>query len=208
MGSLNTVVLLAGLVLTALGGWLVAEEHLYLGTGCFTLHYGDIASLSTSTLVLLGSGLAVILLAAIGCCGALATSRCLLATFSLLLVTLAFGQISVAGLVFFKQLDYGHLVKHMAKEIVQEKYHANNTATVLYWDHVQTGLSCCGAEGPEDWEHSHYTLLMEGEVREIGIGAGQESHHFSIPPSCCRVPGNPNCTEPVTRKDAVTQSSG
>merc|ERR1712080_317419 len=47
------------------------------------------------------------------------------------------------------------------------------------------GLSCCGAEGPVDWEHSHYTLLMEGEVREIGIGAGQENHHFSIPQSCC-----------------------
>lgn len=184
--SLTTLVLLTGLGLAALGAWLVAEEHVYLGTA-------SLSSLSLPSLSLLCTGLCVLLVATMGCCGALAASRCLLGTFSLLLVTLVFGQLSVAGLVYFKQLDYGLIVKHVAQQTVQEKYQTNNTATLLYWDHVQTGLSCCGAEGPEDWAESEFGRAS-GEAREIGIGAGQVNQPFSVPLSCCRVEGDTRCS--------------
>jgi len=184
--SLNLVVLLAGLALAALGGWLVAEEHIYLGTA-------ELSSLSSSSLALLCSGIAAIALAALGCCGALATSRCLLGTFSLLLVSLAFAQLSLAALVYFKQVDYGVVVEHMAEQTVQEKYQVNNTATVKYWDHVQRGLSCCGARGPEDWATSEFGR-GRGSAREIGIGAGEEELPYGIPSSCCREEGSSNCS--------------
>lgn len=194
--SLNTVVLLAGLSLTVLAGWLVAQEHLYLGTA-------DLQSLSTPALVLLASGLAVVTLGALGCCGALATSRCLLGTFSLLLLSLTFAQLSAGLLVYYKKLDYGVVVEHMARETVQEKYQTNNTATVLYWDHVQAGLQCCGSSGPGDWSTSSYSSGHSGQAREIGIGAGKEELPFLIPPSCCRNPGSHNCSAPVRGQEAM-----
>ena len=116
--------------------------------------------------------------------------RCLLGTFSLLLVALAFAQLSIASLIYFKvflvsvfkgnpvnlslinvnhtqQIDYGVVIEQMTHQTVLEKYQvqsrfyprkkktykksnisihkhfpiqANNTATVLYWDHVQKGV--------------------------------------------------------------------
>jgi len=196
VASLNLLVLLLGLGLTALGAWLVAEEHIYLNTV-------DLSSLSIPALALLFSGVGVILVAAIGCCGALATSRCLLATFSLLLVTLVFGQLSLAGLLYFKHLDYGLIVKHVAQQTVQEKYHSNNTATLLYWDHVQRGLSCCGALGPKDWADSQFGRGTE--AREIGIGADKEKLPFTLPLSCCRLPGSTNCTLPVPNRNSLNR---
>lgn len=184
--SLNTLVLLTGLGLTALGSWLVAEEHVYLGTA-------SLSSLSLPSLSLVSTGLCVLLVAFIGCCGALTSSRCLLGTFSLLLVTLVFGQLSVAGLLYFKQLDYGTIVKHVVQQTVQEKYQTNNTGTVLYWDHVQTGLSCCGVSGPGDWAQSQYGR-QSGEAREIGIGAGQLDEPFAVPLSCCRKKEDTDCS--------------
>jgi len=192
--SLNLLVLLCGLGLAGLGVWLVAEEHFYLGTV-------DLFQLSLASLSLLGTGLAIIVFAALGCCGALTSSRCLLGTFSLLLVALAFAQLSIASLIYFKQIDYGVVIEQMTRQTVLEKYQANNTATVLYWDHVQRGLHCCGADGPEDWAESKYGK-GKGEAREIGIGMAKEELPFSIPNSCCKEAGNRDCHARILGKEA------
>jgi len=191
--SLNLLVLLCGLALAGLGVWLVAEEHFYLGTV-------DIFQLSLASLSLLGTGLAIIVFAALGCCGALASSRCLLGTFSLLLVALAFAQLSIASLIYFKQIDYGVVIEQMTHQTVLEKYQANNTATVLYWDHVQKGLHCCGSDGPEDWAQSKYGRT-KGEPREIGIGMAEQEVPFSIPASCCKNAGSGDCHARILGKE-------
>ena len=87
-------------------------------------------------------------------------------------------------------------------EIVMEKYHPNNTATILYWDTIQQGVisetsiilynsenfpqfSCCGSSGPPDWASSIYNGYQEN-MKEIGIGAAVVVKPYNIPLSCCR----------------------
>jgi hypothetical protein len=43
--------------------------------------------------------------------------------------------------LLFQELDYHPLLREGVHEIVTEKYHPNNTATVLYWDTIQQGVN-------------------------------------------------------------------
>jgi len=205
----NLLVLFLGLLVTGLATWLLVSEHLYLSAAP--------SSLSLGSYLILGVGLLVSTLAFLGCCGALTTSRwlivpfsstmdthkalstdsplsrCLLVLFSLLLTLLTVAELTLVVLLQLKEVEITPLVSIGVKQTVEEKYHPANSGVTLYWDNLQQGLKCCGADGPQDWQDSLFNGQIE-ETREIGIGAALTRRPpFTVPLSCCR-----NLTDPGT----------
>jgi len=179
----NLLVLFLGLLVTGLASWLLISEHLYLST--------PPSSLSLASYLTLGIGLLVSILAFLGCCGALTTSRCLLVVFTLLLTLLTVAELALVVLLQLKEVEITPLVSIGVKQTVEEKYHPANPGVTLYWDNLQQGLECCGAEGAQDWQDSLFNGQIE-ETREIGIGSALTKRPpFTIPLSCCR-----NLTDP------------
>jgi len=189
--TVNLVVMLFGLSMAGVAVWLLVSEHLYLSRG--------FEDFSIATCTALSVGLLMALLAFMACCGAITSSRCFLGMFVISLVAMMAGQVAVAVLLYLKELDYRPLLREGMHEIVVDKYHPNNTATVLYWDTIQQGFSCCGSSGPPDWASSIYNGYQEN-MKEIGIGAAVAVKPYNIPQSCCRSPDDLLCSGTITPK--------
>jgi len=188
LAVVSSLVLLVALFLTATSLWLLVVEQLYLEKA------GWREAPALATLAALIAGLVLGLVAFLGCCGAVTASKCLLGFFLSLLMLLSASQLATAALLYLQEISVEPLLKAGVEEMVKEKYHVNNTATRLYWDHVQQGLQCCGSAGPLDWVlsvHNGYTI----NTKEIGIGGPASlSLPFTIPSSCCRNTLDPLCS--------------
>jgi len=187
----NLVVMLVGLSLAGMGVWLLVSEQLSLSTSW--------EEFSLVTCLVLAMGILITVVAFLACCGACSSSRCLLGIFVIFLLAMLVGEVTVAVLVYFNELDYQPLLREGLHEMVTEKYHPNNTATVLYWDTIQQGFECCGSSGPSDWATSLYNGYQDN-MKEIGIGAKQTVLPFTIPSSCCRDLADPLCSSTIVPK--------
>jgi len=187
----NLVVMLLGLSMAGLAVWLLISEHLYLNSSW--------SEFSLLPCLVLALGLLGSVVAFFACCGAITSSRCLLGMFVIFLLALLVGEGTLAVLLYFKELDYEPVLREGVHEIVMEKYHLNNTPTVLYWDTIQQGFECCGSSGPSDWAFSIFNGHQDN-MKEIGIGAQQAVLPFTIPSSCCRDLADPLCSSTITPK--------
>merc|ERR1711874_716877 len=169
--TVNTLVMLFGVLLTTAGVALLVTEHLYLQTT-----WDQFSILSYS---ILAAGLVTLTLSFLGCCGSLVSSKGLL--------------------VYFQRIDYKGVTQTVIQEIVTDKYQKNNTLTVFYWDIVQSQFECCGFSGPIDWAYASYNGYQD-ITKEIGIGAAATALPFRIPSSCCRNSEDPLCSSTITPK--------
>merc|ERR1712241_932003 len=135
----NLIVILAGLAMAALALWVLLSEYLYLNSG--------LENFSMIFCVVFCVGLLITLFGFLACCGAITSSKCLLGTFIISLLAIVVVEMSVAVLVYLKEVDYRVVLREGVHEIVTEKFHPNNTATVMYWNTVQQRLECCGSSG-------------------------------------------------------------
>jgi len=188
----NLLVILVGLAMAVLGTWVLVSDYLYIGSG-----WENMSSISCAVLFV---GFLIILLGFLACCGAITNSQCLLGMFVISLLAIMVVEASVAVLVYLKEVDYRTVLRDGVHEIVTEKYHPNNTATVMYWDTIQQELECCGSSGPVDWAGSLYNGWQYHNMKEIGIGAHQAVMPFNIPSSCCRNLADPLCSSTITPK--------
>jgi len=189
--SVNLVVMLLGLGLTAAGVSLLVTEHLVLAPAW---HQFSIVSWA-----LLAAGLLTLTTSFLACCGALISSKCLLTSFILSLLCLMVGELTLGLLIYFQEIDYKSITQTVIQEIVSEKYQKNNTQTVFYWDIFQSQLECCGYSGPIDWAYSSYNGYQD-ITKEIGIGSQSSALPFTIPQSCCRNTEDPLCSSTITPK--------
>lgn len=194
----DLLVLFLGLLITGLASWLLVSEHIYLTPSS--------SDLSLGSYLLLSVGISVSILAFLGCCGALTTSRCLLAIFIILLILLTIGEVILAVLLHYQHLDITPLVELGVSQTVQDKYHPTNTAITLYWDNLQQGLECCGSQGPSDWADAVYNRQLE-ETREIGIGSSSHTlPPFSLPKSCCKTCMIQTSSNPVSTLNTIERT--
>jgi len=187
----NMVVMLLGLSMAGVAVWLLVSEYLYLNSS-----WSDFSLLSC---VVLALGLLGSVVAFLACCGAITNSRCLLGMFIIFLLALLVGEVTLAVLIYFKEVDPEPLLREGLHEIVMEKYQQNNTATTIFWDTIQHQGECCGSSGPSDWAFSLYNGYQDS-MKEIGIGAQQAVLPFTIPSSCCRDLDDPLCSSTITPK--------
>ena len=94
-----------------------------------------------------------------GCCGAIKENKCMLYTYSTLLVLILLVEVGVGIAAFVLKGDLKNIVTTHMKEGIKS---GNDTSS---WDRVQETFKCCGVEGKEDWKD-----------------AGKQ-----IPDSCCEV---------------------
>merc|ERR1711953_1050946 len=168
--TVNTLVMLFGVLLTTAGVALLVTEHLYLQTT-----WDQFSILSYS---ILAAGLVTLI-------------------FSLICLLIA--EITMGLLVYFQRIDYKGVTQTVIQEIVTDKYQKNNTLTVFYWDIVQSQFECCGFSGPIDWAYASYNGYQD-ITKEIGIGAASTALPFRIPSSCCRNSEDPLCSSTITPK--------
>jgi len=190
--SANLLLVAVGVALTGLGTWLLVSEHLDHGTEAWDEFWPP-------GYAVLFLGLVTFLLAFLACCGALTSSKCLLALFLLSVLALLCGEAVLAVMLYFQWFDYRGLLGSTAHQLVRERYTVNTSLAGLAWDQMQAGLECCGASGPIDWAQSAYNGQAE-LTKEIGIGSSQAALPFSIPPSCCRDQSDPLCSSTITPK--------
>jgi len=187
----NLMVMLLGLSMAEVAVWLLVSEHLYLSS--------SLSDFSLLSCVVLALGLLGSVVAFLACCGAITNSRCLLGMFIIFLVAMLVGEVTLAVMFYFKELDHEAVLREGVHEIVMSKYHLNNTPTTIFWDTMQHQAQCCGSSGPSDWAFSLYNGYQD-TLKEIGIGAHQTVLPFTIPSSCCRDLDDPLCSSTITPK--------
>uniref|UniRef100_A0A1L8DK60 Tetraspanin n=2 Tax=Nyssomyia neivai TaxID=330878 RepID=A0A1L8DK60_9DIPT len=151
----NLLFALTGLLILTVGAIVQSSYHHYSN------FVDDTVSVAPILLIIVGS--VIFIISSFGCCGALKENSCMVLTFSVFLIViflLEFG-IGIAGYVKHGQLEeilekgFNSTLHNYDKSI--DSQHA--------WRLIQSELSCCGIQGPRDWQ--------------------QVFHNSSLPNSCC-----------------------
>ncbi|XP_006812633.1 CD151 antigen-like, partial [Saccoglossus kowalevskii] len=162
---------LAGAGVLAVGIWTLIDKS----------HYVAVLTTSTyevTTYLLLLTGICVMIVGALGCCGAVQEQKlCLILYTSLLLIVLVMEVVAgILAYVYHNQLE------------AELQDNLNNTLTSYYGmdgyeditiavDDMQRNFNCCGSSWYLDWPHSNWA------VQGLAINR-------STPDSCCKTESN------------------
>lgn len=158
---------ISGIVLLAIGIWLVREKHHYIAlleSGTFPV----------ATYLLLASGGMIIVVGLIGCCGAAKDIRFLLLLYTLFLL-LIFLLEALAGVLAYMYKGAIHEeIKRNLNSTMLENYEFDIEKTKAI-DDMHTTFHCCGADSYKDWKYSRW---LREDVKT----------HNKAPDSCCKTP--------------------
>jgi len=155
----NFIFVLCGLAILVIG------VLIQIGNQYYSKHIEDIANnvkFPAITLIVVGS--VIFLIAFLGCCGAIRESHCMMVTFACLLLAILILQVAVAIFVFVSAKNSGEIDIKNAYTLNLFNHYKNNSEEKDIVDTIQNALTCCGVEGPRDFDSI------------LGIG---------IPSSCC-----------------------
>lgn len=167
----NFLLLLSGVALLGVGIWTILDKHSYvalLATGVYQ---------TTSYLLVFIGVLIVVVVFALGCCGAWKENKILLAIYAALLI-LIFLLEAICGILayFYEARIHDELVEHL-NETMTTKYR-HDIAITQSIDSMQLTFKCCGAESHLDWIYSK-SRVPESCCKTPSIGCADRSHHPS-----------------------------
>ncbi|XP_031557197.1 CD151 antigen-like [Actinia tenebrosa] len=144
----NFFFLLSGLAVLGIGIWTkidAGQFDSFLGTSGYAI----------SANILIAAGAFVVIVAFLGCCGAVRENRCMLGTFFAVLL-LIFCAEAVAGILGFIYRD--QVEKEISTEITKQiKNEYGFSSTIDYNVNIlQQRLKCCGAKNREDYKESRW----------------------------------------------------
>ncbi|OAF67397.1 Tetraspanin-17 [Intoshia linei] len=181
----NFIFWVTGLSLIVLGIWISIDNSLlhYF----FNIHFTYTDSIIYwSALILSIVGVFIFIIAFIGCCGVVQTSRIMLLLYSTIIIILIIAKIVliIFAVVYYDQikLSFGNLMsKYIRTEYkVQGEYMKEITNVHLStWDLIQIKLECCGDIDSNIYEGS----IWQNMTKEI-------EPRISVPLSCCTLPEN------------------
>lgn len=131
----------------------------------------------SAPMLLIVVGIIVFVVSFFGCCGAIRESNFMLITFAVLLFIIFLTEVAGGVTGYWMQNDIHDMLQQRMSSSMKD-YNKNQEITKS-WDVLQSDLSCCGVESPEDWEKTVYP-------------------NGTLPHSCC--PKNPvddPCTKDV-----------
>lgn len=166
----NFIFLLSGCVVCGLGVWTVLEKGVFL-------RLMTVATYEVTAWLMVSTGCLAILTSLIGYTAVGMESRCLLATYTVLLV-LVFMFESISGLlayVYQEQIDED-LNSHLALTFIKE--YGQDRGVTYAVDRIQKDFSCCGANSFLDWSTSDWRSGRDSSVK--------------VPDSCCKTE-SPGC---------------
>lgn len=157
----NLIFVAVGIALVACGAYVQVALKDY-----FELIEG---SFSSAAALLIAVGVLIFLIAFFGCCGAYKENHLCVMIYAVLLVIIFILEISggIAGFVL-KDKATGMVKEYMEKSLKNDN---------KVWDEVQKDFTCCGVDGPKDWE-------------------ANPKYNTTLPKSCCAsLLANQTCTE-------------
>jgi len=165
----NFIFLLSGCLVCGLGVWTVLEKGLFI-------KLLTVLTYEVTSWLMVVTGSVGVLTALLGYTAIGLENRCLLATYTVLLV-LVFMFESITGLlayVYQEQIDQD-LNKHLYESFIQE-YGRDKDITYSV-DTIQREFDCCGAQSFADWRTSNWSA---------------ENPEVKVPDSCCKTE-SPGC---------------
>ncbi|XP_055296706.1 CD9 antigen-like [Sitodiplosis mosellana] len=183
---INFVFWAAGIAAFTLFGWMLTDTSLLV-----SLTQGK-SDVYIGLLVFVGVATLVIIIAFLGCCGALKESQCMLVSFFCFLLVVLVAEIATGVYAYLNQDQLLKIVRTSVKHSIQEDYSVNNIQTQAF-DAFQKHLECCGAEGPKDWQTSKFN----NNTKALNLDVSSPPETFIIPQSCCKA----NISEAICKKE-------
>jgi len=131
------------------------------------------------------AGSVMLLIAFLGCCGAVRENHCMIMTYSVLVGLLLIMELGAGIAAFALEDDVEQMVSTEMKKTMEKYHQPNNTDIVRTWNIAQTSLECCGINNYTDWQDAY------------NVTAG----YPLIPESCCIGGASDNCTEAITLRN-------
>ncbi|XP_071808101.1 tetraspanin-17-like [Asterias amurensis] len=172
----NFVFWIAGCACIAAGVWAWSDRGVL----------GDLDQLISSPLVdpvwwFLVIGGVIFILATFGCIGALRENIMLLKIYSGLLGLILLVEIGGGVAIYFYRAELESLFADQLTDIAITNYRGNEDFQDVV-DALQTGLSCCGVNGYQDWDMNIYFNCSESYV-----GNNKNLEACGVPFSCCLI---------------------
>ncbi|XP_063993269.1 tetraspanin-8-like [Diachasmimorpha longicaudata] len=182
-----TLIFLAlGATAMGLGLWMIGDNTFIVSLTQETTNY--YAGLYIMTI----AGGLLIVVALLGCWGACHESQYVLVSFFSGLLVIVVAQIAAAAWLYTLRDTMAPLVKKTFAETVKNEYGVLSYRTDSV-DAFQSGLGCCGANGPDDWAGSKYnakgSTLTGLSVPVTSTG----NNNYELPESCCRNRASEDC---------------
>jgi len=183
---INFVFWAAGIAAFTLFGWALTDTSLLvsLTQGKNEIYIGLLVFVGVATLV--------IIIAFLGCCGALKESQCMLVSFFCFLLIVLVAEIATGVYAYLNQDQLFKIVRTSVKQSIQSEYGTNELQTQTF-DAFQKHLECCGADGPQDWQLSKFN----NNTKVVNLDVSSKEGTFVIPVSCCKA----NLTEEVCKRE-------
>ncbi|XP_074853637.1 tetraspanin-18 [Carettochelys insculpta] len=152
----NFFIFLGGACLLGVGIWVIVDP-----TGFREIVAAN-PLLFTGAYIMLAMGAMLFLLGFLGCCGAVRENKCLLLFFFMFILLIFLAELSAAILAFiFRE----NLTREFFTKELKKYYQGNNDTDVFSstWNSVMITFSCCGVNGPEDFEKASLFRLLHSD---------------------------------------------
>ncbi|XP_054018142.1 CD82 antigen [Dryobates pubescens] len=152
----NLLFLILGAVILGLGIWVLADK-----TSFIAILQMSSPNLKTGASILIGVGLVTMLMGFLGCLGAVKEIRCLLGLYISCLLTILITQVAAGLVIYFQKQTLKDELASVVQDLIEDydpKAEGQKKDLQEVWDYVQKQLSCCGWNGPQDWERNEILL--------------------------------------------------
>eukprot|EP00092_Neocalanus_flemingeri_P039712 GFUD01043246.1.p1 GENE.GFUD01043246.1~~GFUD01043246.1.p1 ORF type:complete len:280 (+),score=76.70 GFUD01043246.1:88-927(+) len=182
-GFYNMVFLLCGCLICGLGVWTITEKW------CF-LYLMEVKTYQVTAWLLVSTGVLSVLTAVLGYTAVGCESRCLLGTYTVLIV-LVFMVESVIGLMsYVYQEQIGRDLSDKLVDTFILRYDTDKHVMQAV-DRVQQQFQCCGVNSFSDWSASPWKTdhpglrVPDSCCKTQSLGCGERDHPSNIPYTGC-----------------------
>lgn len=162
----NFLFFLTGCGLVGLGVWLNVDQDDWEGISDF--NYISVAN------VAIAAGAIIVIVAFLGCCGAITENKYMLLGFFTLLVLIFIMELGAGIAAYIKRGDIEDELKDQLEKRIPDRYYSESGIEKAM-DKIQKHFDCCGVASINDWNKN------------------VNGNHF-VPASCCRDDAN-GCTK-------------
>jgi len=142
---INFLLVLTGIIILSVGATVQGVYH-----GFHFFLDGQYLSIPS---LLIAIGVIIFIVSFFGCCGAYKENYCMVLTFAVFMIVVFILELSagIGGYVLRNEAR-SMLANNLRHEMdyYNEKQYEYIT---LLWDKIQRDFSCCGVDGPKDWQH-------------------------------------------------------